>query len=173
MAHRYGSRVILDQVKEAVEAAGGELAELPTVAQVKSLDESSTEATPMPCVAQFPDQKSCDKFKDSVRNLPLDITEGIPMPHQTKYKVAINMTIPTAFETTAPMANIPKPQLLRLALLRSAGDEVNYKKARAEILEDSGFSVNSETEEELDRAASEVIDEMNATKKKDPHNTKD
>ena len=96
MAHRYGSRVILDQVKEAVEAAGGELVELPTVAQVKSLDESSTEATPMPGVAQFPDQKSCDKFKDSVRSLPLDIREGVPMPHQTKYKVGINMTIPTA-----------------------------------------------------------------------------
>jgi hypothetical protein len=167
----FGSRVPSEQVKEAVEAVGGELLEMSTTVKVESPDETKTEATPVPCVVNFLDQKSCEKFIDSVRQLPLYITPAPPPPKQSRYKVSINIVIPTRFGPTRLLEDIPETKILWLALLKrrlSQTDEPlltqyisEYKVARKSVMQTSGYTSNPETEEELDRLIEKVLAEIN------------
>ena len=167
----YGSRVLIEQVKEAVEAVGGELLEMSSTATVESPDETKTEATPVPCVANFPDQKSCGKFIDSVRQLPLYITPAPPPPRQSKYRASINLVISTRFGPTRLLEDIPETKILWLALLRrrlSQTDEPlltqymsEYKAARKSVVQTSGYTSNPETEQELDRLIEKVLADIN------------
>ena len=106
--------------------------------------------------------------------MPLYVELALPPPKQSKFKVSISIVIPTSFEPTKFMANIPKTSLLWLAVLERRLGEVDkgknptlwgkynshYKDARKIVLEASGYSINLETEQELNRMISEIHEEI-------------
>ncbi len=95
------------------------------------------------------------------------------------------MVVPTTFETTSFLGNIPKTRILALALLKKRRDEVKrpeksalwsqydleYGEACANVLEQFGYSSNLETNEELQRMILETLEEMKAQKNA-PHPAK-
>ena len=69
----YGSRVLYSQIEQVVLSVGGSIVELPTVMMVTKDDVRAITPENLPCIAEFPNQESFEKFLDSVRNIVAEL----------------------------------------------------------------------------------------------------
>jgi hypothetical protein len=93
----YGSNVLLTQIRLAVEAAGGTLIELSTVFMLTKQGQQTIKPEDRACIAEFPDEKSFNKFLDSVRGIA-DTLEISRTPIQrTGGKVSVSFSVPMKF----------------------------------------------------------------------------
>ena len=92
----FGSNVLLSQIQEAVEAVSGTLTRLPTVLEITREGVKTIMPENMPCIAEFPDEASFNKFLNSVRGI-VDRLEISRTPLQPSGRVTISLSVPMRF----------------------------------------------------------------------------